>query len=262
MAEDMGDDLTAGLKKKVGPLPVGVWIIAVGAGIGIAIYMRRNASAADEIPTDAESQDFNLGGNTSTPSGAGNLGGGTNVPPTPTAPVDNDEWLRRASDALVGKGMSGSVVNAALSGFLSGAPWTEQSRAIVDMAIRAVGNPPIAPPPAPNAPPNPPNIPPRNIPPMPQQPGKAPKPTKPGPPVRPHIVRLDSKAGRADIAVTSVRGATAYQWYLNGRMVNTTPAQMVTLTRLARNTRYTVTVMPQNAAGDGPMSGGFTFTTK
>ena len=141
---------------------------------------------------------------------------------------------------------------------LSGAALTQQDKAIVDMAIAGVGNPPTAPPPAPNAPPPPVTVPPISIPPMPGNNGPA-KPSKPGPPVRPHLI--SQVAGRATVGVTSVRGATAYLWLLNGRQVNTTPGTAVTLTQLARRTRYVVSVIPQNAAGNGPQSGGFTFTT-
>lgn len=259
---DTGDDFTSGLKQKVGPLPLGVWIMAVGAGIAIAWYMRRNAAPA--VPTGTESQDFTQGGNTDTPSGAGNLGS-SGVAPLPSAPADNDEWLQRATDALLAKGgTSPAVVSAALSAWLGGESLDDQERAIVDMAIRAVGNPPVAPPPAANKPPNPPVVPPRHIPPMPGTPGKVPKPTKPGPPVRPHLESqaIDTAGARATLAVTSVRGATAYIWRVNGQQANTTPSPRVTLTHLPRRTRVTVTVQPQNVAGTGPQSGGLSFTTK
>jgi hypothetical protein len=172
----MADAITEQLTKKVGPLPLGVWIIAGGAGVAIAVYMRRQSAAQDQTPTETDTSDWNLGGNTDTPAGVGgSAGGGGSVPPLPTAPADNDEWFRRASDALVARGMSGTVVNAALGHFLSGESLSDQDRAIVDAAIRAEGNPPVAPPPAPNKPPNPPTIPPRSIPEMPGTPGK-PKP--------------------------------------------------------------------------------------
>lgn len=172
----MSDAITEQLTKKVGPLPLGVWIIAGGAGVAIAVYMRRQSAAQDQTPTETDTTDWNLGGNTDTPAGVGgSAGAGGGVAPLPTAPADNDEWFRRASDALVARGMSGTVVNAALGHFLSGESLSDQDRAIVDAAIRAEGNPPTAPPPAPNKPPNPPTIPPRTIPEMPGTPGK-PKP--------------------------------------------------------------------------------------
>lgn len=259
MAEADSDQVSGFLKQKAGPLPVGVWVAAVAGGIAIAWYMRRNAAptAADPNATDPTT-DFTQGGNTSTPAGAGNLGS-SNVTPLPTAPADNDEWFKRAADFLVGKGMSGAQVQYSLSQFLGGAPLSAQDRAIVDMAIIGVGNPPTAPPPAANKPPDPPIGIPRPVPPMPKPNGPA-KPVKPGAPVRPHLV--SQTVGRATFGVTSVRGATAYIWLLNGQQANTTPGPEVTLTQLGRHTRYSVSVIPQNAAGRGPESGRTDFTSK
>lgn len=253
------DKLTGFLTRKAGPLPIGVWIIAVGGGIAIAVYMRRTAGAGAEVPTEVDDQGFNQGGNTFTPGGVGGSAGTSNVNPLPTAPADNDEWLQRAADYLVGKGLSGSQVAHSLGKWLGGETLTQQDRAIVDMAIQAIGNPPTAPPPSPNAPPVPPTIPPRQVPPMPGTPGTAPRPTKPGPPVTPRLV--SQAPNRATISVTSVRGATAYLWFLNGKQVNTTPSPMVTLTQLGRRTRYGVSVIPQNVAGNGPQSRALAFTT-
>lgn len=257
-AEDAGDAITDGLKKKVGPLPVGVWIIAGGAGIAIAMYMRRQSAATDVTPADPESQDFNLGGNTDTPPGAGNLGaGGNTTPAVPTAPADNDEWFKRAVDLLVIRGGSGATINAALGKFLNGESLGQSDRAIVDTAILLLGNPPTQPPPAPNAPPVPPRVPPRDVPPMPGTPGKI---AKPGPPVRPHLVTL--VPGRATVAVTAVPRATSYRWFLNGELANSTPGTSVTLTGIVKGHNYTVGVQPQNSAGNGPESGGLSFKGK
>lgn len=256
---DGADGAASFLKQKAGPLPVGVWVLAVAGGLGIAWYMRRNATPAVAPVTDPTT-DYSQGGNTYTPSGIGNAAG-AGVVPVPTAPVDNDEWLRRASDYLVAqRRMSGAQVAYSLGQWLGGASLTEQDRAIVDMAIAAVGSPPVAPPPSPNAPPPPVTVPPRTVPPMPQPNGPKPKVAKPGAPVKPHLV--SQTIGRATFGVTSVRGATAYIWLLNGQQVNTTPGTSVTLTGVPRHTRLSVSVIPQNSAGNGPQSGRTDFTSK
>jgi hypothetical protein len=255
---DGADGAASFLKQKAGPLPVGVWVLAVAGGLGIAWYMRRNATPAVAPVTDPTT-DYSQGGNTYTPSGIGNAAG-TGVVPVPTAPADNDEWFRRAADALVILGASGAQVQASLSKFLGGESLNPQDRAIVDRAIVLVGNPPTPPPPAPNAPPPPVTVPPRHIPPMPQPNGPKLKVAKPGAPVKPHLV--SQTIGRATFGVTSVRGATAYIWLLNGQQVNTTPGTSVTLTGVPRHTRLSVSVIPQNSAGNGPQSGRTDFTSK
>jgi hypothetical protein len=257
MSDGSTDEVTSFLKQKAGPLPVGVWIIAVGGGIGIALYMRRNAAAssAADVPTGDPTTDYTQGGNTSTPAGAGNLGA-SNVTPLPTAPADNDEWMQRAANYLVAKGVSGSLAQNVLSRFLGGDTLDNQDRAIVDIAIAAVGNPPTAPPPAANKPPVPPVVPPRQVPPMPKPNGPA-KPAVPGPPVQPHLV--SQAAGRSTIGVTSVRGATAYIWIVNGQQENTTSGPAVTLTQLTKGKSYVVSVIPQNVSGKGSQSKGLVF---
>lgn len=259
-AADGASGAASFLKQKAGPLPVGVWILAVTGGLGIAWYMRRNATAAAaDVPVTDPTTDYTQGGNTYTPPGVGGSAG-TGVTPIPTAPADNDEWLQRAADYLVGKGLSGSQVAYSLGQWLGGASLTAQDRAIVDMAIIAVGNPPVTPPPAANKPPDPPTVPPITTPPMPKPNGPLPKAVKPGAPVKPHLV--SQTIGRATFGVTSVRGATAYIWLLNGQQVNTTPGTSVTLTQLPRHTRLSVSVIPQNSAGNGPQSGRTDFTSK
>lgn len=257
----MADKVSEFLTQKAGPLPVGVWIIAAGGGIGIALYMRRYSTPADTTPVGTEDQSFTQGGSTFTPDGVGGTAGsgGSNVPPLPTAPSDNDEWFQRASNYLVGKGLSGSQVSYSLGRWLGGESLTPQDRAIVDMAIAAIGNPPTQPPPSPNAPPPPVNLPPRTTPPMPGVPGNKPV-HKPGPPVRPHLV--SATTSRATLAVTAVPGATSYRWFLDGDLANSTPGPTVTLTNLASRKAYSVGVQPMNSAGVGPLSGGFIFHTK
>lgn len=170
----MTDAMTEQLGKKVGPMSLGVWLVAGGAGVAIAWYMRRHAAPA--APSTPDTSTWNQGGNLSTDPGIGNAAGGTNVAPLPSAPANNDEWFRRASDLLIARGSSGSQVQYSLGLFMSGQQLGPQDRAIVDLAILLVGNPPTPPPPAPNKPPSPPTVPPRHIPPMPGTPGKGVKP--------------------------------------------------------------------------------------
>lgn len=251
------DKVTSLLTRKVGPLPIGVWIIAVGGGIGIAVYMRRNGGGGvDPGVTGVEDQGIGeQGGNTSTPPGVGG-GLGNNIAPLPSAPTTNDEWLQRAADHLVGKGLSGSQVAYSLSRWLEGESLSAQDRAIVDMAIAAVGNPPVSPPPAANKPPDPPTVPPRHIPPMPGTPGK--KPAKPAPPVAPHLVSQSKSS--ATLGVTHIDRATGYKWMLNGSLYNSTAMNTITITNLHKGQKYTVAVQGVNASGTSDWSRGFTFT--
>lgn len=106
------------LGKQVGPLPLGAWVAVVGAGLGIAVYTRRQSAAGAE-PQVVEDT-----------SGVPGVGTGVNgmwtdvtpVPPpnTPTVYTDNDSWGRAAIDRLVADGYSPAQVYSAITKALAG----------------------------------------------------------------------------------------------------------------------------------------------
>jgi hypothetical protein len=106
------------LGKQVGPLPLGAWVAVVGAGLGVALYTRRQSAASAE-PTVVEDT-----------SGIPGVGTGVNgmwtdvtpVPPTdaPTVYTDNDSWGRAAIDRLVADGYPSAQVYSAITKALAG----------------------------------------------------------------------------------------------------------------------------------------------
>lgn len=164
-------DLGETLGKRVGPLPVGVWILAIGGGLAVAVFVRSRA-AGDE---GAELEP-GAGINTDTAPGAGNLAGvGDDDVPTTGRPTTNEEWFTQAVDAILGTrmGYNPSAVSAALTKYLDGQRLTVAENAIVSMAIRLIGPPPVPPPvPPPGDDDDPPNNPTPQTPVYPGPPGK------------------------------------------------------------------------------------------
>ncbi len=157
-------DFKAQLTRKVGPLPVWGWGLAVGGGLLAASYMRARAGGG------GGAEDPGVAPATATAAGVGNLGdtGTATVTPavTPYRATNNDEWRTLASELILGThlGYSGLAVDTALSKYLSGEPLSIAEQAIVNLAIRLAGSPPTAPPlPIPGTPvddtPNTPNTP-------------------------------------------------------------------------------------------------------
>jgi hypothetical protein len=106
------------LGKQVGPLPLGAWVAVVGAGLGVALYTRRQSQGAGE-PTIVEDT-----------SGVPGVGTGVNgmwtdvtpVPPSnaPTTYTDNDSWGRAAIDRLIADGYQPAQVYSAITKALAG----------------------------------------------------------------------------------------------------------------------------------------------
>jgi hypothetical protein len=106
------------LGKQVGPLPLGAWVAVVGAGLGVALYTRRQSQGAGD-PTVVEDT-----------SGVPGVGTGVNgmwtdvtpVPPsdTPTVYADNDAWGRAAIDRLIADGYPSAQVYSAITKALAG----------------------------------------------------------------------------------------------------------------------------------------------
>jgi hypothetical protein len=145
-----GSGLKATFGKRIGPLPMGVWLLAVAGGIGVAYVIRRRTAAA--APTDAVTgADLGTGlDNTVVGGGAAPGSGSTNVDPTAGTggPLQtNDDWYRRCMTVLVAKGYDASAVDTALRKYLDGQALTPTEAAIKALALTYVGPPPIPPPP-------------------------------------------------------------------------------------------------------------------
>jgi hypothetical protein len=136
------------LGKQIGPLPLGLWVAAIGGGLFIAYRARKRASSAAPV---AVSSMADAGPLDNTQPGAGNLAG---VPTSDTdsagqlvtGPADNDAWWQLGVRQLSTSGYDAYAVQNALTHYLEGYTLTMTEQAIVGEAIVRVGPPPIAPP--------------------------------------------------------------------------------------------------------------------
>lgn len=156
-SSSIGDSLTY----KLGPLPAWAW--GVGLGVSFIAYRTiKDRIAGSSAPAPATSTDETAAGDDViggvAPDGwtGSPMGGGTWVPApvtgdpdldvpeeTETGPATNDAWRRLAGDYLTSTGLwTGTQINDALVKFLDGEPMTEAEIAIVNAALRALGQPP------------------------------------------------------------------------------------------------------------------------
>lgn len=186
--------LKSALGRKLGPLPMGIWVLAVGGGLVFAYYMRRNSSSTDATATDTTGADTGDTGQGTWPYGLPNGVGQAGYDPSGsdsgstddgTLPTTNEQWQKRAVQVLVGLGYEAIAVDRAVSAYLGGESLTTIQRAIINEAILRIGPPPVSPP-SPTSPDQPPPIitPPKTggggtIPPTPTWPPKKPVVHKP-----------------------------------------------------------------------------------
>jgi len=159
------------LDQNVGPLPLGVWVLVIGGGLGVSWFINRRTAARPS-------------------SGSGSGGGMPYLPPAsdggpvvvpggpsdnigltpPGAPADNAAWKRAAQNWLVGvAGTDPLTAWNALTKYLDGLPLGTTEAGAVDKALRQFGPPPEGAPviiqepptaPVPTPTPSPPNTPP------------------------------------------------------------------------------------------------------
>jgi len=148
-------------EKQIGPLPAGIWVGVVAAGVGISYVVNRKAkgsSGASAPATDALTSatdgafgslpaGTNLGGLVTLPSGvpAGQVSyvGVPGAGSTNTTITDNNSWYRQATNMLLAKGYDAGLVDTALRAYLSGAALTAAQQAVVNLALQLLGAPPF-----------------------------------------------------------------------------------------------------------------------
>lgn len=135
------------LKEQVGPLPLGAWIIVVGGGLGIAWYTKQSQPP----PTVVE--------DTSNPPGVGEGPGWIAVPPpsnappvTDTSPTTNEEWGRLAINWLIAQGYDPGTSDSAIRKYLEVQSLSLQEDALLKVALRHFGSPPVPLPSPPSGP--------------------------------------------------------------------------------------------------------------
>lgn len=124
------------LGKKIGPLPLGLWLLVVAAGLTVGYFINRNAGKkAEENPFDPNS-DVGTGGGTFLPI----------APPTEqegdAVPQNNQSWGNKAITWLIAQNVDSVVANNAITKFLTGQTLSIQEKAAVAMALTKFGPPP------------------------------------------------------------------------------------------------------------------------
>lgn len=176
------DAMRAELSRKVGPLPLGGWLAIAAVGVAAAIVIRRRLAAAraaagggpvvvgpDGEPLATAGADMLGVTGAYVPGGfvvggaGGSSGTATGQAPTPDpdpyadvgAPelVTNDQWQSAAVRHLIAAGYQPDMVVDAIGRWLAGMDITTQQQAMLNVALVALGPPPIQPPPAPTTPP-------------------------------------------------------------------------------------------------------------
>jgi hypothetical protein len=205
------------LKHKIGPLPVGVWLVA---GIGIYVYFQRQQKPASTtgaidpvtgLPAGSAADQAALANQNGGGTGDGSAGqSGTPGVPTYT---DNNAWGRAAINYLAGLGVDAATANQAIQQYLASQPLTTAQQGDVNLAIQALGPPPSLPGPIASNPP-PVTTPPGTKPPVPTGPGPVvtkPPPGKPKSVGAPTGLTVSGKSSHS-LAVkwNRVTGATGY----------------------------------------------------
>jgi hypothetical protein len=206
------------LGKQVGPLPLGAWVAVVGAGLGVALYTRRQSQGTGD-PTVVEDT-----------SGVPGVGTGVNgmwtdvtpVPPsdTPTVYADNDAWARAAIDRLIADGYPAAQVNSAITKALAGGVG-DNALSVTEFAIWARALVLLKSPPTPVGVPAPPSVPPGTTTPPPT--------TKPG---LKYVVQVHQ--------IARAEGARALIQRFSSRSANATQIEVALRRTMAdpRNVRY------------------------
>jgi hypothetical protein len=160
------------LTRKVGPLPLAVWLVA---GVGIYWYFSRRQAAGSGSTAQGPGNQTDPAGNTGyiDPStgyvygspedtaglqqagqqSAGSGSGGSQNPSVGSTYADNGAWGRAAINYLAGLGVDATTANQAIQLYLTSQPLTTSQQGDVNLAIQALGPPPTLPGPVTGNPP-------------------------------------------------------------------------------------------------------------
>jgi hypothetical protein len=127
------------LSQQIGPLPMGAWLLAGGAGVGIAYLANRNRTSGNvPVTTAGGSPIVDASG------GVGSGPGGWTYVPPPPAPEPkkietNQEWYVAALNDLIGKGYDAARCDQALKRYLGGLALDPDQWVIVRIALSDIG---------------------------------------------------------------------------------------------------------------------------
>lgn len=162
-----GGGLKDKLGKKIGPLPLAVWLV-IAAGIFYYVYKKNNTGTSSGQATDSAGNVGTIDPKTGYVAGsaedAAALGQSASGLGTPTdsgtggstvsgSYSDNNAWAVAAINYLVSIGVDATSANTAITQFLASQKLTTQQQGEVNLAIQRLGAPPSPPEPGGNTPP-------------------------------------------------------------------------------------------------------------
>ena len=137
------------LGKKIGPLPLGVWVIIAGLAIGGYLYWKNSGSPdADIAEEDAEAEQEME--DVSIPDGVGEGPGYTYFPPPVPLPAEttpninnNQQWARYAIEKTIREtSLSNTAIANTVTRYLAKQPLNENQVAILQQVFEIAGSPP------------------------------------------------------------------------------------------------------------------------
>jgi cell division protein FtsN len=141
----MADD-DSFFSKKVGPLPMGVWIAVIAGALGLAYYLNRNGGLMSGSNTKQLPQPMI---STAGVAGVGrNAAGWSYSPPPPThnpkdnTPTTNNEWGQDAVQYLISHNYPPNLADSAVRNYLGGQQLTANEQALIAEVLKALGEPP------------------------------------------------------------------------------------------------------------------------
>lgn len=126
------------LGKQVGPLPLGAWIVVVGAGLGVAYWTRKKETDPEVVES----------GNGTPGVGAGGSGQYTELVPVTggtgqiTKPTTNEEWGVLAINWLIAHNYPANTADSAVRKYLAGVKLSVGEYTMIGLVLAALGAPP------------------------------------------------------------------------------------------------------------------------
>jgi hypothetical protein len=135
--------------KKVGPLPMGAWIVVIAGGLFVGYMINKSMAKSASEATESQYAESGVGE------------GGSQLIPAPPAFAPSEEvpeetnalWGRKATNWLNSIGFDGIQADEAVRRYLAGLPLIAQQKTMINQAIAHFGVPPEPLPPTEEPPP-------------------------------------------------------------------------------------------------------------